>query len=236
MSANPTAAKNRLRYSTYTLASILGLVLLLLAPLVKPKSDYAHEVLVAAGGAMMAIGLSSLVALLVGSDNEDIVQLLFKKDLMLSPTDDIKPYVGKWYSYWVTKKSQTDFWNSSEFTLERGSYSGALEGRYSITSPDGEEKRYGVSCALRGDSVIVVDSAESGKEPASVSIYPYMGHLVPHVFAGLAFHETWDLDFAISPCLLSRVPLHEEQLDKLWLDGMKGRMGQNIILRLRRQI
>jgi len=226
--------------------TVLGFALLLLAPLLSGQSN---AVLAAAAGSVLALGISSLVTLLVGNDNEDILDLLFTKNLMISDSSDITSYIGEWFVYLLSKSGGESFWTFGSFKLGRGSYSGTLEAAYSIISPEGARTGYNVSWALRGDSVIVIDSAESGKEPAVVSVYPYMGHIVPSVFAGLAFLETWDLDYSISPSLLSRVPLcevnqedrkldqqAEQKLDKLWLDGMKGRMGENIILRLRRRI
>ena len=161
------------------------------------------------GSALFGTSISGLIGSLdqrgfYGS-MKSLVEASANPSLTSTPSA-VAPHQRRYYRYSVTQMSGQWLWRHAVADFSQSS-PGQLVGIAEYPDKQGKLKRYRTEAALRGDSLIMLSSAETGNEATAVQIYPMFAKEFHGVQCGFSFVETWDGGRALTPCLISESPI-----------------------------
>jgi hypothetical protein len=218
--------KHRLRITVYILLMMVGVALIMVGGLLKGFDNTAW--ITATGGATMGTAISLLIRAALGSDIEDLHNLIMDKKQMLSDPGQAVKCDGRWHLYYTSRKHGRRIWQYVEVDFVVSKVFGTLTGNIQHLGKTKTSVMYKYRGAVRDDRLIIMSKADDSDEPTSV--FAFKGVTIQHygTYFGVILHQTWDGPSAVSAGILSRTPIegiegraltdeHFAKLDDAWL-------------------
>jgi hypothetical protein len=136
----------------------------------------------------------------------------FTREAMFSQLEHTASILGYWHQYNVTHKNGQYFWIHAEYNI---TVSDLGEIRFDVEYVDNKGDRviYRYEGAIRDDRVVLIGKPISGKQPCFVEVWPHLGNSAAAYHLGVCWNQSWDMNETLIPCLLSRKPLCNSELD-----------------------
>jgi hypothetical protein len=201
----------RLRRFSILLLTVVGLSAVLIGLLV-PKEAGTQGAVIATivtlfGSSLFGASLPMMIEEVLGTETRDIWHYLTSNEKFDSAPDYIDTVVGVWHVYYLSKAEGQRIWKYAEYTFIKAEGGKSIGGFFNVTDQHGVDRKYVLEAGIRGDNLIVVCRASSGRENDGVEVVANATatHLSCHV--GIQMLETWDGDNAVSLSIYSRKPL-----------------------------
>lgn len=204
----------RLRFIAVILLFLLGIagvaIGLLGEHLLRDTPAMVTSMVSVFGAALFGASLSMIIEELLGTEVRDIWHYLTAKERFDSAPDYLDAVVGVWHVYYLTKANGERIWKYVTYALAKGDSGKSITGHFSVLDQHGRPRYYAIEAGVRGDSLIAVFRATSGRENDSIEVVPRMTHTHLDRHVGLQMLETWDGELGISLSLYSRDKLVDD--------------------------
>lgn len=139
----------------------------------------------------------------------------------------------KWYRYKTSMINGNYVWRCSIIDFSGDPSPNSLNTSISYENNSGKIVTYNVEGGVRGEHFVTFHSPSVGTESVAVEVIPYFNHSFESIFSGIIFHQNWDGENAISPVIISDIPLLDikttgniplslnSKLNEIWIEKMQ---------------
>ena len=181
------------------------------------------NILLSVGGAILGTSFAALVS--SRSEQRFLNEVRTTVGDSLAPgltTDDreLGSHRVNYFHYVMTRRDGKSMWTANSLDFSSSHTVGRLTAT-SLVSSGTKRLKYIASAGMVDERFVIVEKADGGsKEPASIYVYPELGHVYRDLQAGIAILHDHDGRELLTPCIISLEPLVEsdEELFDLQTD------------------
>ncbi|WP_076419655.1 hypothetical protein [Colwellia sp. UCD-KL20] len=143
-----------------------------------------------------------------------------EEEILISKQDEIRPILGKWHQYNLTKKNGYVFWIHSEYVIN-AAREGVIEFDVDYKNHSDEIKTYSYRGFVRdGRTVFVGKSKSNNSQNCFIELIPDLTNDTISTHVGICYAIDWDGKNTLIPVIFSRTKLFENEIDDKKLDDI----------------
>jgi hypothetical protein len=162
------------------------------------------------GGAVLGTSLSGFLSLLKTLDLTELIIETVQTLKRNTGTDEdllANKYRKKFYHYHATVVTGERLWVLAIFDFSKFYAPNSIKCATSFISGTRGPMDYALHGTIVGRSLMISDYIDLGPRCTHIGFFPFFGEQYTDVAHGFLFHENWDNQYEVAPCLITQHPL-----------------------------